>query len=161
MRQLFKIDESEKKRILEMHENATKKNYLMEQSSNRTCFSPQDAIMNEMVQKDPNLCTKLNGNEEFSVGEYYFKETNTGTGKKWNVYQLNADFIPYLSFDIEGKASSTSANKTGGNLFVRSESLTRIQAPGADALTYLRENSLTVDNVLTRLINFAKEKNLD
>jgi hypothetical protein len=31
MRQLFKIDESEKKRILEMHENATKKNYLSEQ----------------------------------------------------------------------------------------------------------------------------------
>ena len=30
MRQLFKIDESEKKRILEMHENATKKNYLSE-----------------------------------------------------------------------------------------------------------------------------------
>ena len=31
MRQLFNIDESEKQRILEMHENATKKNYLNEQ----------------------------------------------------------------------------------------------------------------------------------
>ena len=30
MRQLFKIDESEKKRILEMHETATRKNYLGE-----------------------------------------------------------------------------------------------------------------------------------
>ncbi len=30
MRQLFKIDESEKKRILEMHETATRKNYLSE-----------------------------------------------------------------------------------------------------------------------------------
>jgi len=33
MRQLFKIDESEKKRILEMHENATKRNYLGEQEN--------------------------------------------------------------------------------------------------------------------------------
>ena len=31
MKQLFKIDESEKRRILEMHENATRKNYLNEQ----------------------------------------------------------------------------------------------------------------------------------
>ena len=36
MRQLFKIDESEKKRILEMHENATKKNYLGEQTTQPT-----------------------------------------------------------------------------------------------------------------------------
>jgi hypothetical protein len=33
MKQLFKIDESEMKRILEMHENATKKNYLSEQET--------------------------------------------------------------------------------------------------------------------------------
>jgi hypothetical protein len=31
MKQLFKIDESEKRRIIEMHENATKRNYLSEQ----------------------------------------------------------------------------------------------------------------------------------
>ena len=33
MKQLFRIDESEKKRILEMHENATRKNYLGEQET--------------------------------------------------------------------------------------------------------------------------------
>jgi hypothetical protein len=33
MKQLFKIDESEKRRILEMHENATRRNYLMEQGT--------------------------------------------------------------------------------------------------------------------------------
>jgi hypothetical protein len=33
MRQLFNINESEKQRILEMHEKATKKHYLIEQSS--------------------------------------------------------------------------------------------------------------------------------
>jgi hypothetical protein len=41
MRQLFKIDESEKKRILEMHENATKRNYLTEQSNTDPLVSKQ------------------------------------------------------------------------------------------------------------------------
>jgi hypothetical protein len=41
MRQLFKIDESEKKRILEMHENATKRNYLSEQPTPTTTTPPQ------------------------------------------------------------------------------------------------------------------------
>jgi hypothetical protein len=36
MRQLFKIDESEKRRILEMHERATRKNYLGEQETSTT-----------------------------------------------------------------------------------------------------------------------------
>jgi hypothetical protein len=41
MRQLFKIDESEKKRILEMHENATKRNYLIEQPNTDPLVSKQ------------------------------------------------------------------------------------------------------------------------
>ena len=41
MRQLFKIDESEKKRILEMHENALKRNYLMEQPNTDPLVSKQ------------------------------------------------------------------------------------------------------------------------
>jgi hypothetical protein len=36
MKQLFKIDESEKRRILEMHENAIRKNYLNEQNPPQT-----------------------------------------------------------------------------------------------------------------------------
>ena len=40
MKQLFKIDESEKKRILEMHENATKRNYLSEQETPATTPPP-------------------------------------------------------------------------------------------------------------------------
>ena len=45
MKQLFKIDESEKKRILEMHENATKKNYLMEQGTPQTTQPPQQSTV--------------------------------------------------------------------------------------------------------------------
>jgi hypothetical protein len=44
MRQLFKIDESEKKRILEMHENATKRNYLIEQPTTDPLVSKQGGI---------------------------------------------------------------------------------------------------------------------
>jgi len=36
MKQLFKIDESEKRRILEMHQTATRKNYLSEQGDTAT-----------------------------------------------------------------------------------------------------------------------------
>ncbi len=43
MRQLFKIDESEKRRILEMHENATKRNYLMEQPTSSPTTPPQQS----------------------------------------------------------------------------------------------------------------------
>ena len=45
MGQLFKIDESEKKRILEMHEKATSKNYLNEQPSQQpTPKQPQATV---------------------------------------------------------------------------------------------------------------------
>lgn len=40
MKKLFEIDENEKKRILEMHENATKRNYLSEQETPATTPPP-------------------------------------------------------------------------------------------------------------------------
>jgi hypothetical protein len=40
MKQLFKIDESEKRRILEMHQTATRKNYLSEQENTATPNQP-------------------------------------------------------------------------------------------------------------------------
>lgn len=41
MKKLFEIDENEKRRILEMHENATKRNYLMEQPNTDPLVSKQ------------------------------------------------------------------------------------------------------------------------
>jgi len=82
MKQLFKIDESEKRRILEMHENATKRNYLMEQgtkpAASKTCFLPDDANQkstflstNLFKDKVNEVCTRLKGSNEFFVGRYY------------------------------------------------------------------------------------------
>jgi hypothetical protein len=69
MKQLFKIDESEKKRILEMHENATKKNYLSEQDQapaattqtalQREPFTSTSGVKYKLpaIQSDENLAT--------------------------------------------------------------------------------------------------------
>ena len=76
MRQLFKIDESEKKRILEMHENATKKNYLGEQTTQQpTPQQPQATVkIDGKPYKLPGIVDKASlesfiGDEEFSPGE--------------------------------------------------------------------------------------------
>lgn len=55
MRQLFNIDESEKQRILEMHEKATKKHYLIEQSSTAYTFSNESVAARQFIYKEFNL----------------------------------------------------------------------------------------------------------
>lgn len=60
MRQLFKIDESEKKRILEMHEKATKKNYLMEQGTPGSP-TPQTTQPPQQVTAATSEGTMING----------------------------------------------------------------------------------------------------
>jgi hypothetical protein len=45
MKKLFEIDENEKKRILEMHEKATKRNYLSEQETPQTTQPPQQSTV--------------------------------------------------------------------------------------------------------------------
>jgi hypothetical protein len=79
MRQLFKIDESEKKRILEMHENATKKNYLMEQTIAK-CLNDKNSDLSDFVQKvgANNLCAMLarvleNNVTNNFIGEFMYK----------------------------------------------------------------------------------------
>lgn len=75
MRQLFKIDESEKKRILEMHENATKKNYLMEQTIAK-CLSDKNSNVSDFIQKvgANNLCAMLTKVLENNVTNNYIGE---------------------------------------------------------------------------------------
>ena len=79
MRQLFKIDESEKKRILEMHENATKKNYLMEQTIAK-CLNDKNTNLSDFIQKvgANNLCAMLtkvleNNVTNNFIGEFMYK----------------------------------------------------------------------------------------
>lgn len=114
MKQLFKIDESEKRRILEMHENATKRNYLMEQgtkpAASKTCFLPDDANQksttysnNLFKDKVNEVCTSLNGSNQFFVGKYYFLPKADG-----HIYQV-------LTIAGEGMAMAeiTQVKKTG------------------------------------------------
>lgn len=45
MKKLFEMDETEKRRILEMHEKATKRNYLSEQGTPQTTQPPQQSTV--------------------------------------------------------------------------------------------------------------------
>lgn len=95
MKQLFKIDESEKRRILEMHENATKRNYLMEQGTQQNCFITeyQTKIATMFDNKVSELCSNLNNTEEFYLGKYYLKpvDRNDSDKKNWNVYTVGGN----------------------------------------------------------------------
>jgi hypothetical protein len=50
MKQFLNIDENERRRILEMHENATKKHYLVEQTTLHK-FSPESEEAREFIRK--------------------------------------------------------------------------------------------------------------
>jgi len=50
MKQFLSIDENERRRILEMHENATKKHYLIEQTTAYT-FSPESEPAREFLRR--------------------------------------------------------------------------------------------------------------
>ena len=96
MKQLFKIEESEKRRILEMHENATKRNYLMEQGTQQNCFRQEDQtkIATMFDNKVSELCSNLNNTEEFYLGKYYLKpvdRNDSDTKKNWNVYTVGGN----------------------------------------------------------------------
>jgi len=77
MKQLFNIDESEKRRILEMHENATKKNYLNE---GKIAKCIKDDNTNPSVAKvigvlgADKLCGVLGTNYAKEIGQGFFGE---------------------------------------------------------------------------------------
>ena len=50
MKKLFEIDNSEKQRILEMHQNATKKNYLSEQTTTPPRTVPTEEVMARQIE---------------------------------------------------------------------------------------------------------------
>jgi hypothetical protein len=95
MRQLFKIDESEKKRILEMHENATKKNYLNEQGVPETAASSGTKLNGktykmEKIIDDTSLRQFLNwgiNSAELAKGPHTINVgmVNTATGRNYTV----------------------------------------------------------------------------
>ncbi len=86
MKQLFNIDESEKKRILEMHEKATSKNYLNEQPSQQpTPKQPQATVtIDEKQYKLPGIVDKkslenFTGDNTFTPEELTQLNTILGT----------------------------------------------------------------------------------
>ena len=76
MKQLFKIDESEKRRILEMHENATRKNYLMEGNKVKCIKNDTDGDVSKAIGilNADNLCSVLGQDPNKDIGQGFYGE---------------------------------------------------------------------------------------
>jgi len=104
MRKLFEIDENEKRRILEMHETATKNLYLGEQATQKGgCLDPQTRTERSKEITDlggeSNLCKILGTSNNPLVGDsyygtFYFKGYKDKNGiPEVTVYKLNTKFF--------------------------------------------------------------------
>jgi hypothetical protein len=97
MRQLFKIDESEKKRILEMHENATKKNYLSEQETTTPPQQPSGPEINGKTYKIENIKNAESLNQFINWGVPRTSPESTSDTRKYDVTMANQ-----LGYSYEG-----------------------------------------------------------
>ena len=156
MKRLFEIDENEKRRILEMHENATKNLYLMEQATSKFCFadSMSDGLVKAFSGGNPKeICEKLKTMREFYNGKYYFKPTGEN---EVGIYTPNGAIYPtlmgFLTYKLDGK---------GGIKWGYDTAMTKITSPDKATLTYMKTMNLTPQQVLTYIRDFASEKNLD
>lgn len=88
MKQLFKIDESEKRRILEMHEKATRKNYLNEQNPPPAEPSPRQAyVLDGITYKLPAVDSEANYNIVIGDGNLAFEDRqNKEAGQHVGLY---------------------------------------------------------------------------
>ena len=82
MKRLFEISSEEKQRILEMHESATKKNYLSEQTAQQKVPLPGQDILTQ-IGKSFNFTDVLakwkTQNQGFSGNYYWFSKHDTET----------------------------------------------------------------------------------
>jgi hypothetical protein len=104
MKKLFEIDENEKRRILEMHETATKNLYLGEQATQKGgCLAPQTRTDSSKeiaaLGGESNLCKILGTSNNPLVGDsyygtFYFKGYEAENGiPEVKVYKLNTKFF--------------------------------------------------------------------
>jgi hypothetical protein len=104
MKKLFEIDENEKRRILEMHETATKNLYLGEQATQKGgCLDPQTRTERSKeiaaLGGESNLCKILGTSNNPLVGDsyyrtFYFKGYEAENGiPEVTVYKLNTKFL--------------------------------------------------------------------
>jgi len=151
MKRLFEIDETEKRRILEMHETATKNFYLSEQGSQQqTCFnnSVTTEIRSDLSAPGTEqvLCETLKGRTDFYTGKYYFKSSGNG----FIVYTPNATLIP----SIYGTLKQTS------NGYMFEDAMNRIEPPLENIVGHIRNMKLSPVEEYNRLKNFAATNRL-
>ena len=93
MKQLFKIDESEKRRILEMHENATRKNYLNEATEKCVVKEPTDLSEQYKLAisfAGGDFCKAVDSNQPMGIlGKFIYNRTEKDGMQMINFYMLN------------------------------------------------------------------------
>jgi hypothetical protein len=131
MKKLFEIDNSEKQRILEMHQNATKKNYLSEQNTpnktdapaqGKTYFTPEQMGLTQenlnyiLANSDQTTTFTFPGNKNLYLLEY----GKSGDKESFNivvitlgpVYQRGNNNVKLgIQFFYRGKGTISIANK--------------------------------------------------
>lgn len=150
MRQLFKIDESEKKRILEMHENATKKNYLIEQGTTNCIEDDSVKKANQLTNNNiTEFCNSLRGNQDFGLGLYYYVPVGAN-GNYFNFFSVVNDGLGY--------------SELGSLRKVGRDNKWKIQHDFSYTENEINPRNLTsgsVFNIFKGLKNFAQDKNLN
>ena len=125
----FLISESEKQRILEMHQNATSRQYLMEESTN----SPEIFIPYKKIKNEKGETVDVPAKEAYAKSDYVttfrILDNNRDTIKE---ITKNPSYLPYklVSIELGGTAGQGTLRPTGAQKFII----------GNDGLPYLTGN---------------------
>jgi hypothetical protein len=103
MKRLFEISSEEKQRILEMHETATKKNYLSEQVAQQTTKypAPSNSVVAEFTKFGKinlnDIVSKFKKQEQGFSGDFYWfagsDNKGYGSGDMFYLYRLIGGFL--------------------------------------------------------------------
>jgi len=112
----FIISESEKQRILEMHQNATSRQYLMEESTNSPeIFIPYKKIKNQQGETVAVPAKEAYANSEY-VTTFRILDGDPDTIKE---ITKNPSYLPYklVSIELDGNAGQGTLRPTGAQKF--------------------------------------------
>jgi hypothetical protein len=122
----FIISEQEKNRILEMHQNATSRQYLMEESTN----SPEIFIPYKKIKNQQGATVDVPAKEAYAKSDYAATfSILDGDPENKKKLEANPSYLPYklVSIELSGAAGEGTLTPTGAQKFVI----------GSDGATYL------------------------
>jgi hypothetical protein len=114
----FIISEQEKNRILEMHQNATSKQYLMEESTN----SPEIFIPYKKIKNQQGATVDVPAKEAYAKSDYLttFRILDNSSRDTVKEITKNSSYLPYklVSIELGGTAGEGTLRPTGAQKFL-------------------------------------------